>query len=135
MIEGTFYTEETDFFFDRIVEGRTYLISKSEISAANKKFTTIKHDCRLIFKVVTEFDEVTASQRPSIVLGVTGPFKLNLTKIEDILGGDGFFTVDVYGKVGSCVTRESINVKHGDYNFKGRTQLTITDDNVKPSFI
>ena len=53
MIEGTFYTEETDFFFAKIQEGKTYLISKAEISTANKKFTTIKHDYRLIFKLET----------------------------------------------------------------------------------
>ena len=53
MIEGTFYTEETDFFFSKIQEGKTYLISKAEISTANKKFTTIKHDYRLIFKLET----------------------------------------------------------------------------------
>lgn len=50
MIEGTFYTEETTEFFTRLDEGRTYLISDAVIELANKKFTSIKHDYRLIFK-------------------------------------------------------------------------------------
>ena len=61
MIEGTFYTDETDFFVNKIFEGKTYLISRAEISSANKKFTTIKHDYRLIFKVESQLDEVTES--------------------------------------------------------------------------
>ena len=73
MIEGTFYTEETDIFINKIFEGKTYLIEKADISAANKKFTTIKHDYRLIFKPDTMLDEVTESQRPSTVPGVSGP--------------------------------------------------------------
>ena len=58
MIEGTFYTEETDLFVNKIFEGRTYRISKAEISVANKKFTTIKHEFRLIFKPDTLIEEV-----------------------------------------------------------------------------
>jgi hypothetical protein len=50
MIEGTFYTEETTEFFTRLDEGRIYLISDAVIDVANKKFTSIKHDYRLIFK-------------------------------------------------------------------------------------
>ena len=127
MIEGTFYTEETDVFYNRIQEGETYLISKAEISVANKKFTTIKHDYRLIFKLDSVFQMVTQSQRPSIVQGVSGPRKLNFTEIEDINGGDDLFIVVVYGTVSSCVTRDSINVQHADWTFKGRHQLTVTD--------
>ena len=61
MIEGTFYTDETDIFINKIFEGKTYLISKCEISVANKKFTTIKHDYRLIFKADSIVEEVSAS--------------------------------------------------------------------------
>ena len=61
MIEGTFYTEETDIFINRIYEGKTYTIEKAEISTANKKFTTIRHDYRLIFKPETILEEVTES--------------------------------------------------------------------------
>ena len=58
MIEGCFYTEETSFFFNEIDEGKTYVISKAEVSTANKRFTTIKHDHRLIFKMDSTFEEV-----------------------------------------------------------------------------
>lgn len=61
MIEGTFYTEETDIFVNKIREGATYTISKAEISDANKKFTTIKHDYRLIFKPDSIIEEVRES--------------------------------------------------------------------------
>lgn len=123
MIEGTFYTDETDHFYNRVYEGRTYLIAKAEISAANKKFTAIKHDYRLIFKVESIIEEVGDEERPSVAPGVNGPIKLNLTEIEDILQseGDELFTVEVYGKVGSTVTRDSMDVKHSSSNFKGRT--------------
>ena len=63
MIEGTFYTEETDHFYDKIIEGKTYLISKVEISAANKKFTTIRHDFRIIFKLESEIKEVSLESK------------------------------------------------------------------------
>ena len=53
MIEGTFYTEETTYFYTQLEEGRTYLISDAVIDVANKKFTSIKHDYRLIFKMHT----------------------------------------------------------------------------------
>lgn len=58
MIEGTFYTEETTQFFTMLDEGRTYLISDACIDTANKKFTSIKHDYRLIFKMHSVFREV-----------------------------------------------------------------------------
>ena len=58
MIEGTFYTDETDFFFDKIIEGKTYLISRAEISPANHKFTTIRNENRLIFKLDSHIQEV-----------------------------------------------------------------------------
>ena len=73
MIEGTFYTEETDYFVNRIFEGHTYLISKVEISTANKKFTTIKHDYRLIFKIDSNVDEVVESQLPESSQARGGP--------------------------------------------------------------
>ena len=58
LIEGTFYTQETDIFVEKISQGRTYLISKCDISHANKKFTTIEHDFRLIFKPESIIEEV-----------------------------------------------------------------------------
>ena len=62
MIEGCFYTEETTQFFSMLEEGKTYLIAKAEVSTANKRFTTIPHDHRLIFKMDSTFEEVTSSQ-------------------------------------------------------------------------
>jgi hypothetical protein len=43
MIEGMFYTAETEKFYDTIEEGKTYLISKADVSEANHKFTSIPH--------------------------------------------------------------------------------------------
>ena len=60
MIEGTFYTEETTQFFTSLEEGHTYLISDAVIDVANKKFTSIRHDYRLIFKMHSTFTEVTS---------------------------------------------------------------------------
>ena len=41
MIEGTFYTDSCDLFYDQIHEGRTYMLSEASISSANKRFTSI----------------------------------------------------------------------------------------------
>ena len=58
MIEAIFYTEETTFFYNQIDEGKVYIISNPEVSTANKRFTTLKHNYRLIIKMDTEFKEV-----------------------------------------------------------------------------
>ena len=58
---------------------------------------------------------------------MSGPLKLNLTEIDAIMGGADRFIVEVYGRVGSCVTRESIGVKHADSHYRGRMQLNLVD--------
>ena len=101
-MEGTFYTEETTFFFNQIEEGRVYIISNPEVSLANKRFTTIKHDFRLIFKMETEFKKV--SQYDSFP--DSNEVALNLVGIDDVLGGNSEFTVEVYGMVNSDSKRD-----------------------------
>lgn len=59
MIEGTFYTEETDKFYPILEEGKKYLISNVEVSIANKRFTSIKNDFRLIFPMNSKIEEVS----------------------------------------------------------------------------
>ena len=57
-IEACFYTQETEKFFDKIEEGATYLVKECEISAANKRMTSIPHDFRLIIKLQTVFEKL-----------------------------------------------------------------------------
>ena len=47
---------------------------------------------------------------------------LNLVSIEDILGGNSEFTVEVYGMVNSETKRDSVVANHCSYkeNIKGR---------------
>ena len=125
MIEGTFYTEETAFFYNQIVEGRSYIISNPEVSQANKRFTTIKHDYRLIFKLESEFKEVDYSEKSEEPSKVA----LNLVSISDVLGGNSEFTVEVYGMVNSECRRDQTVANHCPYkeNYKGRLQLTICE--------
>ena len=40
-IEGTFYKDSVEFFFDKLHEGKVYSISRAQITTANKKFTSI----------------------------------------------------------------------------------------------
>jgi replication factor A1 len=40
-IEGTFYKDCADKFFDKVEEGKIYIITKGEVASANKKFTSI----------------------------------------------------------------------------------------------
>ena len=96
MIEGTFYTDETNKFYDLIHEGKSYFISKVEISHANKKFTSIKHDFRLIVKLNSEFTEAHSDGgevKPKSVL------KQNIVSIIDIINGNSGFTIDVEGVI------------------------------------
>lgn len=48
-IEGTFYKETLELFYDKVEEGKIYIITKGQIAHANKKFTPIKNDFRIIF--------------------------------------------------------------------------------------
>jgi len=64
-IEGIFYTKETPVFHDILEEGRTYFVSKADITVANKKFTSIDHSYSLIFKEHTEFEEIKTLQTDS----------------------------------------------------------------------
>ena len=129
MIEGTFYTEETDLFVNRIFESKTYLISKCEVSIANKKFTTIKHDYRLIFKADSVVEEVSQSERPSKVPGVNSPTKLNLACIDDIIArtNENLFFVEVYGRVTNCTPYEDTTVNHGGKSLQGRYQIYLQE--------
>ena len=40
-IECTCYKDSVDLFFDKVEEGKIYLISKGQVANANKKFTSI----------------------------------------------------------------------------------------------
>lgn len=110
MIEGCFYTEETDQFFTQIEEGRVYWISKAEISEANKKFTAVKHDYRLIFKLFSVFEEV--SDQTSKAAGAPFDYSKNLIGIREIRDGKSDFTVDVCGIVKSVMRDDSIKTQH-----------------------
>ena len=50
----------------------------------------------------------------------SSPTQLNLTEIVDIVAGEDLFIVEVYGRVASCVARDSISVTHADVTFRGR---------------
>jgi len=134
MIEGIFYTEEVDEFFCQIEEGRTYMISKAEISVSNKKFTAVKHDYRLIFKNHSIFEEARMTSRASTSSSMTSKGKINglmvnLARIQDVMSGNCSFTVDVCGICTTEARRESITANHSEFKqgFKGRLQLTIVE--------
>ena len=113
------------------------------IDVANKKFTSIKHDYRLIFKMHSAFTEVTSElatpslSKTPVSTKATKPtsIALNLTSIDDILAGNSTFTVDV---VGFCTTdevrRESMVVNHSSKDgpklkedIKGRMQFLMSE--------
>lgn len=82
MIEGICYTEETDKFFGKIQEGKSYFIKGAIVETANKKFTAIKNDFRLIIKLTTEISEAAGLQpKRSIAL------KQNTIKIKEVISG------------------------------------------------
>jgi replication factor A1 len=60
-IEGIFYTKVTPLFYDKVEEGRTYMIKKADVTHANKRFTSIDHDYCLIFKEQSEFEAIKVS--------------------------------------------------------------------------
>lgn len=92
MIEGTFYTEETDKFYEILEEGKSYFISNVEVSVANKRFTSIKNDFRLIFPMISKITEVSQNKPKKLSMtfaessGEEATAQiLNLTEIKDIM--------------------------------------------------
>jgi len=56
-IECTCYKDTFDIFYDKIDEGKIYTLTKAQMTHANKKFTSIQNDFRIIFTTYTEIKE------------------------------------------------------------------------------
>lgn len=96
MIEGTFYTEESQHFDNLVTQGQTYNISGLEVSSANKKFTSIPHDYRLIFKMTTSLELVEKVVESEEKVAE----RVNLTNINELLEQTtNLFHVEIYGQV------------------------------------
>ena len=52
-IRATAFSEVCDKLYPQLIEGNVYLISKGSIRAANKRFTSIKHDYEIMFSAAT----------------------------------------------------------------------------------
>ena len=133
-IEGTFYKDSVEKFFDKIEEGKVYVITKGQIATANKRFTSIQNDFRVIFteySVIQEFvhgsggggsqsDESMKSMRQ----------KFNFVTIEEIVVHiNELRQLDVCGIVCSSPQYDGIQVNfdHGKGPVKGRLIFNIMD--------
>ncbi len=56
-IECTCYKDTFDIFYEKIDEGKIYTLTKAQMTHANKKFTSIQNDFRIIFTTYTEIKE------------------------------------------------------------------------------
>eukprot|EP00347_Sterkiella_histriomuscorum_P022069 403331791 len=136
-IEGTFYKDSCDKFIDKIEEGKIYVIGKGQIANANKKFTSIQNDYRIIFtehshvqEYVSMKDEVESKQ--SHQSEHFQRFKFNFLKISDVLSCiHNLKQIDVIGiNISKDPKRDDIEVKfdYGKNNVKGRLILEIVDN-------
>lgn len=125
-IEGIFYRDCCQKFFDTIEEGLTFTFGKAEIAPANKKFTSIDHDFRIIFKEFSlirlcgkgkkKLDKVHFNFRPLIDLK-------EITEIKQI---------DVIGTalVDAEYEPREYHMKHGKESLEGKTSFVIQDKNM-----
>ncbi|TNV82512.1 hypothetical protein FGO68_gene2808 [Halteria grandinella] len=127
-IEGTFYKDCADEFFPKLEEGKIYLFSKSQVTTANKKFTSIQNDYRIIFNEKTVVLEHKQNEQKEVP--IFQKLKFNLISIGHILSEiHELKSLDVCGVVHSSVQNEGIEVKfeHGKGNVKGKMVFSIID--------
>ncbi|CDW83621.1 replication protein a 70 kda dna-binding subunit-like [Stylonychia lemnae] len=139
-IEGTFYKDCLDFFFNKIEEGKIYTFTQAQIANANKKFTSVKNDFRIIFNqnsVITDYIEPkkeeskdstnTESESEQILR-----YKFNFVSIFDIMTSiHDLKQIDVCGiNVTKDPKKDDIDVKfdYGKKTLKGRLVFTLVDN-------
>ena len=57
-IRATGFNATVDDFYDRIQEGKVYMISKAKVNLAKKKFSNVQNDFELTLERSTEIEEV-----------------------------------------------------------------------------
>lgn len=65
-IKATAFNNDVDEFFDRIQEGRVYLLSKARVNLAKKKFSNLSNEYELTLQRSTEVEEVSGYLRCSV---------------------------------------------------------------------
>jgi len=122
-IEGTFYKDCVDVFFDRIEEGKVYRFGDASVANANKKFTSIQNDYRIIFKSDSLIEPADAEE-----IKVKAAF--NFTPIREVHEISEIQQLDVCGLVLCEIGREKdlvASFDHGKETQVGRLGFTIRD--------
>lgn len=60
-IRATAFNAAVDLFYDKIQEGKVYLVSKAKVNLAKKKFSNVNNEYELTFERNTEVEEVRYS--------------------------------------------------------------------------
>ena len=131
-IECTCYKDTLDIFYDKIEEGKIYTLTKASIANANKKFTSIQNDFRIIFTTNTEIKEYIPKEdeRQSVESSKFQRHRFNFVSISEILHEiHELKQIDVCGIVDSGTKYDmlEINFEHGKGKVNGRLSFTLID--------
>ena len=64
-IRATAFNGAVDEFYDRLEEGKVYLISQAKVNLAKKKFNNVNNEYELALENKTVIEEVCILTRPS----------------------------------------------------------------------
>lgn len=86
-IRGTGFTEFTEQYYDKMEPGSVFIISGARVNAANKKFSTLKHDYEIMFDRGTKIERADsyAESVPKMVADFTPIEKLPETAVDSVI--------------------------------------------------
>ncbi|KAI0928948.1 hypothetical protein AcW1_010317 [Taiwanofungus camphoratus] len=123
-IKATAFNNDVDEFFDRIQEGRVYLLSKARVNLAKKKFSNLSNEYELTLQRSTEVEEcLDTSNVPAVRFNFTDIAGLNdLVKdsVCDVIG-----VVREVGLVGEITSRQGKQLKKRELTLVDRSGFSV----------
>ncbi|TBU42066.1 replication factor-a protein [Dichomitus squalens] len=118
-IRATAFNAAVDELYDRLQDGKVYLISKAKVNLAKKKFSNVNNEYELTFERSTEVEEChDATDVPTVKFNF-----INISSLQDVAKDS---TCDVIGVVKDVSELSSITSKATSKVIPKR-ELTIVD--------
>ncbi|RIB05329.1 hypothetical protein C2G38_2118650 [Gigaspora rosea] len=118
-IRATAFGQQVDAFYDKLEEGKTYLISKAKVNVAKKNFSPVKNDYEIYLESATIIEEV-ANKNPTDLI------KFDFVRIDNITQYEKDSTIDVIGIVINVDDIQPVMTRTTQRNINKR-DLTIAD--------
>ena len=122
MIQGTFFQEIADKFFDQVKENAVYLMTGGVVKPASPKFAAIKHEYCIVFDKNTEITEIDDDGSVTMEKCKNA---FNFMPIDKIAEMNPQESVDVIGIVYMVGPAGTVQLKNGEY--KMRRNILICD--------